>query len=60
MLTWIQANIGTIAVLLVLIAIVAGIVAVMVRDKRSGKHSCGAGCKNCAMHGSCRGGCARH
>ncbi len=51
MLTWLAENIGTIAVLIVLIAIVTGIVLAMRKDKKSGKHSCGGNCSSC-------GGCA--
>ncbi len=52
-MVWLGANIGTIAVLLVLIVIVSLIVRVIVRDKKAGRSSCGAGCANCPMHGKC-------
>lgn len=54
MLQWISENIGTIAVGLVLLAVVILIVRVMMRDKKQGKSSCGG---NCA---SCGGCCACH
>ena len=54
MLQWICENIGTIAVGLVLLAVVILIVRIMMRDKKQGKSSCGG---NCA---SCGGGCACH
>ncbi len=41
---------GTILVLAILIAIVAGIIRSMIRDRKHGCSSCGAGCANCAMH----------
>ena len=40
-------------VLIALIVIVALIIVSMVKDKRSGKSTCGHGCQNCAMHGQC-------
>ena len=54
MLQWISVNIGTIAVGLVLLAVVILIVRIMMRDKKQGKSSCGG---NCA---SCGGCCACH
>ena len=53
MLTWISENIGNIIIFLVLAAIVAGAIAVLVRDKKKGKSSCGSNCAHCAMSGSC-------
>ena len=53
MFTWISANIGTILICLVLIVIVAAIIRSLIRDKKRGKSSCGAGCAHCAMSGSC-------
>ena len=52
-MVWLSANIGSILVCLVLILVVALIVRSIVRDKKAGKSSCGAGCANCPMHGSC-------
>ena len=52
MLQWISANIGTILISLVLLAVVTLIIRSMVHDKKQGKSSCGG---NCA---ACRGGCA--
>lgn len=54
MLQWISANIGTILISLVLLAVVALIIRSMMRDKKQGKSSCGG---NCA---SCGGCCACH
>lgn len=53
MLAWLAENIGTILILAALIAVVAGIVAGMLRDRKKGKSSCGCGCSNCAMKGCC-------
>ena len=49
MLEWIKMNIGTIAVLLILLAAVALIIRKLVRDKKSGKpcSSCGCSCEGC-------------
>ncbi len=53
MLEWISANAATIIISLVLIAVVFLIVRKMVKDKRSGKASCGCDCGTCAMSGKC-------
>ena len=53
MLTFLQQNLATLLIGLGLLAIVALIILKMVKDKRSGKTSCGCGCANCAMHGKC-------
>lgn len=52
-MSWILGNIATIIVSLVLIAVVIGIVAIMRRDKKKGKSSCGCECGSCPMSGSC-------
>lgn len=53
MLDWFGANWGTILVVLILIVVVALIIRTIVKDKKAGKNSCGAGCAGCAMRGSC-------
>lgn len=53
MLTWISENIATIIICMILLAIIAAVIGKMVRDKKKGKSSCGCGCANCAMNGSC-------
>ena len=52
MLQWIGANLGTILICLVLLAIVTFIILYLVRQKKQGKSSCGCNCAHCAMHGS--------
>ncbi|MCR5640347.1 MAG: FeoB-associated Cys-rich membrane protein [Lachnospiraceae bacterium] len=42
---------GTVVVLVILVAVVSGIIYKMYRDKKSGKTSCGGDC------GHCGGGC---
>ncbi len=49
----IAENFGTIAVSLVLIALVLAIVAQLRKDKKMGKTSCGAQCGSCPMAGTC-------
>ncbi len=53
MLHWISANLSTILITLVLIAIVVLIIRSLICQKKQGKSSCGAGCAHCAMHGQC-------
>lgn len=53
MLEWLIANLGTIIVGLILFLILTAIVVKMIRDKKKGRTSCGCGCANCAMRGSC-------
>ena len=56
MSTWFTDNIGTILISLLLIAIVAGIISSMIKDKKKGKHSCSCGgsCSQCHMCSACR------
>lgn len=60
MLSWLQANIGSIVVVLILLAVVALTVRRLVLDKKAGRHicggscgSCGGGCQGCPMQGQC-------
>ncbi len=53
MLHWLAENWVTLVLAAVLAGIVAGVVIKLVRDKKKGKTSCGCGCANCAMAGSC-------
>ncbi len=53
MLRWFTDNAGTVVVTLVLIALVAGIVRLLIRDKKKGKTSCGGKCGCCPMSGAC-------
>ncbi len=53
MLAWISANIGTLLICAALLAVVAAIVVGLVRDRKKGKSSCGCGCADCPMSGSC-------
>ena len=53
MLSWLTANGGTIGVIVLLLLVTSGIVAGMVRNRKKGTSSCGGGCSNCPMSGSC-------
>ncbi len=53
MLEWLGANVGTIITLLIVAAIVIAVIAVMRNDRKKGRSSCGSGCANCPMSGSC-------
>ncbi len=44
---------STVIISLALLAIVAGIIAKMVKDKKAGKSSCGCGCSSCPMSSEC-------
>lgn len=44
---------ATIIISLALAAVVASIIAGMVKNKKAGKSSCGCGCENCAMSKEC-------
>lgn len=47
MFSWIGANLSTILILIVLIAIVTFISLSLIRQKRQGKSSCGGNCAHC-------------
>ena len=53
MLSWLTANIGTVLITLLLIAVVAVIVVKLRKDKKKGVSSCGGNCAHCAMSGAC-------
>lgn len=53
MIAWIMNNIATIVVLLIVIAVLALVVAKMIKDKKAGKKSCSCGCGGCPMKDSC-------
>ena len=55
MLHWISANLGTIVIAGVLLAVIVLISIQLIRDKKKGKSSCGCNCAHCAMHGECHG-----
>ena len=56
MLNWITANLSTIVISAILLAIVTSISLHLIRQKKQGRSSCGCNCAHCAMAGSCHGG----
>ena len=46
-------NMGTIIISIILFAIIAAIAVKTVKDKKTGKSSCGCGCSSCAMSEAC-------
>ncbi len=56
MFKWIAENWLTIVVSAGVLALIAGSVAVLARDRKQGKSSCGNGCAGCPMAGKCHGG----
>lgn len=53
MIAFIYQNLATIIISLIIVAVVAAIIISMVRNRKKGKSSCGYGCSNCPMSGSC-------
>ena len=53
MFAWIAQNLGTILISAVLLVIVIAIVRYLIRQKKQGKSSCGAGCAHCSNAGCC-------
>ena len=53
MLNWLATNAASIIVSIILAVLVIAIIVKLIRDKRNGKSSCGCGCTNCAMQGTC-------
>ncbi|MBP5281712.1 MAG: FeoB-associated Cys-rich membrane protein [Lachnospiraceae bacterium] len=52
-MSWIIQNIGTIIVCIILVAVIAGILYNMVKNKKKGKSSCGCNCSCCPAGGVC-------
>lgn len=53
MFDWLVNNIGTILISICLLIIISLIIYKIIRDKKSGKSSCGCNCSNCALHHKC-------
>ena len=47
------ANIGTVAVSLILLAVLALVAVKMIKNKKKGISSCGCGCSTCPYSGKC-------
>lgn len=52
-MSFIENNLGTIIVCLLLILLVAMIIRNMIKDKKAGKTSCAHDCSSCGMSCSC-------
>ena len=55
MLNWITANLSTIVISAILLAIVTAISLHLIRQKKQGSSSGGCNFAHCAMHGECHG-----
>ena len=55
MLAWLSANLSTIIISAIWLAIGIAISVYLINQKRKGKSACGCGCENCALRGGCRG-----
>ena len=60
MWVWLRNNIGSIAVVLFLLAVISLIIRRLILDRKAGRQlcggacgSCGGGCAGCPMHGRC-------
>ena len=53
MLSWLAANLSTLLISLVLLAIILSISLYLIRQRKAGRSSCGGSCAHCAMHGQC-------
>ena len=55
MLLWLQNNLGTIIVALIVAVLFAAVIVKMIKDKKAGKSTCGGSCESCGMSGACHG-----
>lgn len=55
MLQWLMEYWATILICLGLLAMVFFLVRQLIKDRKSGKSSCGCGCAGCSMASKCRG-----
>ena len=53
MLAWLQTDLGTIVVVLVLAVLVALAIRKLCKSKKAGEHACGCGCEHCALRDKC-------
>ena len=60
MLEWLTANLGTLLISAGLLVVVILIIRYLLRQKKAGRSSCGAGCVHCAMHGQCHSQSCKH
>ncbi|NLG03364.1 MAG: FeoB-associated Cys-rich membrane protein [Clostridia bacterium] len=50
---WLQSNLATILIVLILVLLVGLAILHLVKQKRAGKSSCGCSCSDCPMSGKC-------
>lgn len=55
MFDWLSANLSTIIISAILLAIVILISVYLYNQKKKEKSSCGCNCEHCALHGQCHG-----
>ncbi len=53
MLDWLSQNAATVIISVILIAVVALVLAYLIKNKRQGKTTCGCGCKGCPNESLC-------
>ena len=53
MIQWLEQNMGTILVSLLLLLVVCLIIRRLWKDRKQGKSSCGGQCGSCPMHQTC-------
>ena len=53
MAAWLSANLVNIALIAIIALIVALLIRGMIRDRKAGKRSCGGNCASCGACGSC-------
>jgi hypothetical protein len=53
MIQWLEQNMGTILVSLLLLLVVCLIIRRLWKDRKQGKSSCGGQCGSCPMHQAC-------
>ena len=54
MLSWLTANIGTVLITILLVAVAVIIIVKLKKDRKKGVSCCGGNCAHCAMCGACR------
>ena len=53
MLAFLSGNVGSFAVLAIILVVIGLVVFKLIRDKKRGKKSCGCGCGSCPMKNEC-------
>lgn len=52
-MSWFFNNLGSILTIIVLAVITTLILRYLIKQKKEGKSSCGCGCSQCALNGTC-------